>query len=227
MSRQSVNHPEAMVAPKKIILPNGWDENLKIKFNKIQKKEIEWKVYSYIERHNFNERKLSFDDIENRLNNIINGADQILRAFPYPHPNYSSDNVHVLIEQEIEFKLSKFYNGNFSETPSLIMHHVSVFREAAVLALNDLQDSHPKQKSGPRSDDNLNWFYYDLGAYYHKCGGKFAMSETPSSKHPFYNFLLAINKHLPKYFRLNEEQIIYRAIKMSKLFRKNQKNKKC
>lgn len=224
MIRKSVNHPEAMTAPKEIILPNNWDEKLKINFNKTQKKEIEWIIYRYIEQHYFNERKINFDEIEYRMENIIDGANQILKGYPYPHSNYNSDSVLFLIERELEYKLSQLYNENFSETPSLIMHHISALKEAAVSALNDLKDSHPKRRSGAPTDENLDWFIYELGSIYDQCGGKFSMPDEPSPKHHFYNYLLAINKHLPKAFKLVDNKAIYRAQKMSKLFRNNKEN---
>ncbi len=39
------------------------------------------------------------------------------------------------------------------------------------------------------------------------------MPKSPSPKQQFYNYLLALNKHLSKKFKLNENNIIYIAQK--------------
>lgn len=204
-----------MVSPEDFKLPKNWDKKLKIQFSKSQKEEIEHLVDRYIVRHLFNQRGVSFDQIEYRLNQIIDGASLILKGYPYPHHHYTSDPAHVLIEQELSFKLSDL-NGKLSDEPSMIMHHVVDLKLAASAALKDFKDRHPVPEAKRPSNENADWLIYDLGILYEKAGGKFSMPEEPSLKHGFYNFLLAINVLLAESLKLNESDLINRSIKLIK-----------
>lgn len=213
MARTPLTHPESTVAPKEFILPGNWDKELKKEFTQEQKTEIEYIVYCFIERHHFDERRLNFDEVEHRFSQIIDGASEILKGYPYPHTHYSSDGVHMFVEQKLSRKLMEL-NGPQLDTPSLIMHQVLDLKEAASAVLSDLREGRPKRLDGRPSDKNADRLIYDLGKCFKEVGGNFTMPKSPSLTHPFYSFLQAINEHIPEDLRLSESDLINRSIKV-------------
>lgn len=211
MARTPVTHPASMVPPYEFILPDDWDKKLKKKCTKEQKTEIEHIVYRYIEQSRFAERRLDFDEVEYRFNQIIEGASKTLKGFP--HTDHSSDGVHLFIEEKLSDKLSEF-NGPHFDSPSSIMHQVLDLKKAAKAALSDLKENHPKKSDGRPTNNNADNLIYRLGKYFEKCGGKFSMPKSPSLTHPFCTFLKAINEHIDEDLRLSESDLINRSRKV-------------
>ena len=200
--------------PKDFILPEGWDKKLKLKFSNQQRKNIEHKVEAFIIRHLMKTHSLSFEEVEYRLNQIIDGASLILKGFPYPNVNYRTDKVHELIEWEIRQQLDNSKNGDPSFTLGMKMHEVLDILNAATSALNELKVAHPPLPAQRPSDDNADWLIYDLGLIFEQAGGRFAMPKSPGPKHPFYCFLQTINQYLPEGLQFGDSNLINRSIKL-------------
>lgn len=226
MAREPVDPHDAMTGLNKFNLHNKWDEELKKQssekaeevLNKINKTQIEWFITHYIERSNFNNNKIPFEDIETRITRIIAGAEMILKGFPQIHRHKSSDQVHCFLEQELNDILT--VDNRFDDSISIIISQITKLEKAASETLKMLQVTHPKRPGGRPTNVNADWFVYKLGVYYEQCGGKFFMPEFPGNSHPFLCYLNAINEHLPDGLKLTEDDLINRSRKMYKL-RKN------
>lgn len=211
-----------MVAPKRINLPKGWGKNLSVKFSDEQKDRITWLIYRYVERHNFDERKVSFDEVETQLKKIMQAADLLSEGLPFPHSENDTE-VQALVEYTLEKHLTSNNLGNKYDTPSVIVHDVSRLRQAAKMALQELASSHANKPAHRPANKNKNWFVYQLGIYFEACGGNFSMPKEPGPKHKFYNFILSVNEVLPAGLQLTDNEIITRSIKLSREHKKRKK----
>ena len=214
MARKPIRPQESLPSPKDFILPEDWDKKLKIKFSYELRENIEHKVNMFIIRHLLKAHSLSFEEVEHRLNQIIDGASLILKGFPYPVANYWTDKVHALIDWEITQQLDKSNNGDNSVILGMKMHNVIDIKNAATSALNELKAAHPPLPARRPSDDNADWLIYDLGLIFEQAGGRFSMPKSPGPNHPFFCFLQTINKHIPDDLQFEDSNLINRSIKL-------------
>lgn len=226
MARQPINPPNALIAPKDFILPDDWDKNLKIKFSDNQKRDIELKVERFIIRHIFKTHSLSFEEVESRLTQILDGIKLILKGFPYPHTNNMNDQVHTLIDYEISHQLNTSNNSDNDIIFGMKMNEILDIQKATTSTLEKLKAAHPPLPAHRPSDENADWLIYDLGLIFEKNGGKFFMPKDPGPNHPFYSYLTLINNHMPTDLQLSDSGLINRSIKLIGLRKNTQKETK-
>lgn len=224
MARRPIRPPWCFEAPEDFILPEDWSKNLKFKFNDDLRNDIELKVDRYIIHHLLKINSLSFDDIEDRLNEIIECTSRILKICSNSLPKETSDNVHDFIEWEITSALGKLNSRDPDVTLGSKMRDIFDLKQAATSTLVKLKASHPTLPAHRPTDDNADWLIYDLGLIFEQAGGNFAMPKSPSPNHPFYCYLQTINQFIPEELQLNDSNIINRSIKLIR-DRKNNDNK--